>query len=456
MKVRRPEPSFLALVTDTTAGGDGVARGADGKVIFVRGALAGEIVQARPLRGRRRYAEAVLEAIVVPSAARLPPPCPVAGRCAGCCLQHLAGSAQLRTKEAEVLGLLARLGGVHPGRLEPTVTGPVWHYRRRARLSVAVRGGVPRVGFHTSVGRWIAAIDACPVLVPPLHPLPRAVAEFVAEASRPERIPQVEIAAGDERATAVFRFLTPPDDADRRRLAAFGTTYGLDVYLQEGGPETLCALADPPPPYPDYALAAHDLRLTFSPLDFVQVNAMINAALVDHAVRTLDPTSDDEILDLYCGIGNFALPLARRGSRVIGLELSPSAIACATENARRHGLDNRTRFHVADLTRPEGWQALPPPRRGGRRSVLLDPPRSGAGTLLPRLGELGVERLLYVSCRPATLARDAAALVHEHGFRLDTLRLFDMFPHTEHIEAAAFFVRARPGDGIGGRVDPLQ
>ncbi len=441
MTTRRPEPPFLAVVTDTTAGGDGVARREDGKVVFVRGALAGEVVRARAVRGRRRYAEAVLDEVALPSASRLAPPCPVAGRCAGCCLQHLAGAAQLGVKTDEVLGLLERLGGVRPERLEPTVTGPVWHYRRRARLSVDVRGGAPRVGFHTAGGRGIVPIGDCPVLVPALAPLPGAIAAFVARASAPERIPQVEIAAGDARATAVFRFLSAPDAGDRRRLAELAAEREVDIYLQEGGPETLRPLAEPPPPYPDYTLPAHDLRLVFSPLDFVQVNAAINRALVDHAVRTLAPGAEDEVLDLYCGIGNFALALARRGARVIGLELSASAVARATDNARRHGLEDQTRFHVADLMRPEGWRALPPPRPGGRRTVLLDPPRSGANELLPRLAELGVGRLLYVSCRPATLARDAGILVREHGFRLTSLRLFDMFPHTEHVEAAAFFDR---------------
>jgi 23S rRNA (uracil1939-C5)-methyltransferase len=438
---RRPPEPFLAVVTETTAGGDGVARGEDGKVVFVRRALAGEIVRARALRGRRRYAEAVLDEVVLPSASRLAPPCPVAGRCAGCALQHLAGSAQLAVKAAEVLGLLERLGAGAPERLEPTVTGPVWHYRRRARLSVDTRDGVPRVGFHAVGGRGIVPIDDCPVLVPALARLPGAVAAFVARASRPDRIPQVEIAAGEDRATAVFRFLSPPDADDRRRLAALAAEHGVDVYLQEGGPETLRPLADPAPPYPDYTLPAHGLRLVFSPLDFVQVNAAINRALVDHAVRTLAPGPGDEVLDLYCGIGNFALPLAQGGARVIGLEISSAAVARAAENARLNGLEDRTRFHGADLQRPEGWRALPPPRSGARRIVLLDPPRSGAGELLPRLGELGVGRLLYVSCRPATLARDAAALVREHGFRLKSLRLFDMFPHTEHVEAAAFFER---------------
>jgi 23S rRNA (uracil1939-C5)-methyltransferase len=437
----RPEPPFLAVVTATTASGDGVARDGEGRVVFVRGALAGEIVRARTFRGRRRYAEAALDALVLPSASRLPPPCPVAGRCAGCALQHLAGSAQLAVKTEEVLRLLERLGGTVPETLEPTVVGPVWGYRRRARLSVDVRGGAPRVGFHTAGGRGIVPIERCPVLVPELAALPGAIAAFVAGASRPDGIPQVELAAGEGRACAVFRFLSPPEAEDRRRLAALGEAYGIDVYLQEGGPETLRPLADPPPPYPEYALPAHDLRLVFSPLDFVQVNAAINRALVDHAVRTLGPGPGDEILDLYSGIGNFGLAFARRGARVIGLELSSGAVARALENTRRHGLEDRARFHAADLMRPEGWHALPPPRPGVRRTVLLDPPRSGANELLPRLGELGVGRLLYVSCRPATLARDAGILIGEHGFRLKSLRLFDMFPHTEHVEAAAFFER---------------
>lgn len=435
------ENSFVTVIMAETAAGAGIARRADGKVVFVHGALAGEIVRARSARGRRRYDEAWLEEVVLPAASRVPPPCPVAGRCAGCTLQHLAGSAQLQVKEAEVLQLLERLAGLTPEVLEPAVTGPSWAYRRRARLSVDMRKGTPRVGFHDRGGRGIAAIEACPVLVDELRGLPGAIARFVATASRPEALPQVEVAAGDARACAVFRFLSSPTPADLSALDRLGREQGVDVYLQEGGPETLRALAEPAPPWPDYELPGHGLRLEFSPLDFIQVNASVNRALVDHAVRLLEPTPGREILDLYCGIGNFSLPLARRGARVIGLEISPSAVAHAVANARHHGLESEVRFHCADLTRPEGWSSLPPTRPRAARSVLLDPPRSGARELLPRLGELGVERLLYVSCRPSTLARDAAVLVHEQGFRLCSLRLFDMFPHTEHVEVAAFFVR---------------
>ncbi len=431
-----------AVVEALTDDGRGLARVA-GKVVFVDGALPGETVRLRYRRRRRRYDTARLVEVLHPSPERVTPPCPFFGTCGGCTLQHLAPEAQVRAKQQILAEQFRRLGGgLEPGVWLAPVTGPVWGYRRRARLGVRVvpkKGGV-LVGFRERAHSYITGLDACLVLEPRLSALLPALRELVAGLSAPDRLPQIELAAGDAEAALVFRHLVPLTDADRERLRDFGTRHGVQIYLQPAGPQSVTPLYPERPAPLEYALEDFGLVLAFGPTDFIQVNAAVNRAMVRQAVAWLDPGPHEAVLDLFCGLGNFTLPLARRAGRVLGLEASADLVTRARANAARHGLAN-AEFRVADLYAPEAGEG------GGWGDfhfdkLLIDPPRSGAMEAIKRLPEPGPKRIVYLSCYPATLARDSAYLVHARGYRLAAAGILDMFPHTRHVESMAVFVRA--------------
>jgi 23S rRNA (uracil1939-C5)-methyltransferase len=429
-----------ALIEALTDDGRGLAR-VGGKVVFVEGALPGETVRLRYGRRRRRYDTARLVEVLNPSPARVTPPCPYFGTCGGCALQHLAPEAQVRAKQQILSEQFRRLGGgLEPEQWLAPVTGPVWGYRRRARLGVRVvpkKGGV-LVGFRERARSYITGLDACLVLEPSLSALLPALRELVAGLSAPDRLPQIEVCAGDAAAALVFRHLVPLTEADRERLRAFGARYGVQIYLQPGGPESVAPLYPERPAPLEYVLEDFGLVLAFGPTDFVQVNAAVNRAMVRQAVEWLEPAPDESVLDLFCGLGNFTLPLARRAGRVLGLEVDPGLVERARANATRNGLAN-AEFRQADLYALEG--------SGGFGDfhfdkLLIDPPRSGAMEAIKRLPEPGPRRIVYVSCFPATLARDSAYLVRSRGYRLVAAGILDMFPHTRHVESMAVFVRA--------------
>lgn len=424
----------VVRVEDLNHEGRGVAR-RDGKAVFVDGALPGETVKLRITRRRPRYDSADLVEVVVPSPQRVAPPCAVFGVCGGCRLQHLAPAAQVAAKQRRLLDDLARLGGVTPERVLPPVTGPLWGYRRRARLGVRrvpKKGGV-LVGFRERAKRYIADMDACPVLVPQVGEDLVPLRELVGSLSIADRIPQIEVAAGDERCALVFRHLLPLAGDDLARLEAYGRARDLDIWLQPGGPDSVTPLRGAPRLY--YRLPDFDLTIGFLPTDFIQVNAEVNRRAVTLAMDLLDPRPGQRALDLFCGLGNFTLPLARRGARVLGLEGEAGLVARARENAAANGLD--ARFETADLYDPE---RLGTRLGAGWDRVLLDPPRTGAMEVVKQLDRARAGRIVYVSCNPATLARDSRVLVHVHGYRLAAAGVLDMFPHTQHAEAIALFV----------------
>jgi 23S rRNA (uracil1939-C5)-methyltransferase len=433
-----PAVEYSEVAALTLEGSGVLAPG--GKRVLVPGALAGEEVGFQRRRRRRNYDEGVLVEIRRPSPERVSPACQYFGRCGGCSLQHLAPDAQLALKQTTLLDSLARIGSVTPEDLLQPVRGAIWSYRRRARLAVrhVERKGRVLVGFREAEKPWVVDMLSCATVVPAIGSLIDPLSGLVGRLSIRARLPQVEATAAENATALVFRVLDPPSPADRDELRAFAAAHGVRVYLQPGDPASALPL-DPEPGAADlhYTLPSFGLALTFGLTDFIQVHAEVNRLMVDQALRLLAPGPSDRALDLYCGIGNFTLPLARRAGEVLGLEGAPAAVARAQANAAGAGIAS-ARFAVADLA---GAGAEGAWTRQRFDLALLDPPRTGAAELLPALARTGPRRIVYVSCHPGTLARDAGLLVRDHGYRLTRAGIMDMFPHTSHVESMAVFDR---------------
>jgi len=437
MARRVPREPVTAMIESLSPDGRGITH-IDGKVVFVDGALAGEQVRLRYRRRKSRYDEAEMLAVLQPSPQRVAPRCPHFGVCGGCSLQHLAHEAQVEAKQRDLLDKLQRIGKTQPEEILPPLIGPVWGYRRKARLGAkrVPKKGRVLVGFREKRSPYLADMGQCPVLHPAVGEHLLELSELIGSLSRPDRLPQIEVALGDETGALVFRHLDPLTEADRQALAGFGQRHGLQIHLQPQGPDSVHPLWPQSPRPLSYRLPAFGLELHFEPGDFTQVNAAINRQMVSRAVDLLQIDSSHRVLDLFCGLGNFTLPLARRAAEVIGVEGEAGLVARAQANARRNGLDN-CRFHVADLTTALG-QA---PWLGQVDRLLLDPPRSGALEIVQGLHKLQPQRMVYVSCDPATLARDTEEIVHRQGYRLLSAGIMDMFPHTAHVESMAVFER---------------
>ncbi len=433
----REAPAFEATIEDLAHDGRGVAR-VDGKTVFVADALPGERVRARVVRRHRNFDEAHLEAVLVASPDRVAPRCPHYGVCGGCVLQHLAPAAQLAAKQNVLAQNFVRIGHVEPQRWLPPLVDVQWGYRRRARLSVkyVAKKGKTLVGFRERDPRFVADLAHCDVLDPALGEHLDALGTMLNALDGAASIPQIEFASGDAARALVFRHLAPLSEGDCGRLRAFGQACGFVILLQPGGNDSVHAL-DEPAPELFYDLPEFDLRLGFAPLDFIQVNGGLNRKMIHHALDLLAPGPDDRVLDLFCGLGNFSLPLARRARQVCGVEGEAGLVARARANASANGITN-AEFHVGDLAgdvRAAAWA------RSDWDLALLDPPRSGADALLRQLPGKSVRRVVYVSCHPASLARDAGTLVATHGFRLAAAGVMDMFAHTAHVESIALFER---------------
>jgi len=432
-----PEPETVAI-DSLSQDGRGVAR-IDGKTVFVDGALPGESVRVQRTRKHRRYDEARVVEVLAPAADRVEPRCAHYGTCGGCSLQHLEGERQLEAKRLQVAEQFRRLGGVEPAQWLAPVRGPVWHYRRRARLGVKFvkRKGKVLVGFRERSAPFIADVERCEVLAEPVGSLVGALARLFDGLSIRDRLPQVEVAVAEQVTALVLRVLDPPSGEDLAQLRGFAAAQGVKFYLQPGGLETVAPL-DPPAARLAYRLPAFDVEIRFEPTDFIQVNAALNEKAVSHAIALLSPGPGETVLDLFCGLGNFTLPLARRAARVVGVEGDAALVARARDNAEVNGIGN-AEFHAADLAadpRGAAWAA------GSFDRVLLDPPRAGAAAVLPLVAASGARRVVYVSCHPGSLARDAGELVREHGFRFTSAGVMDMFPHTAHVESIAVFEAA--------------
>lgn len=427
------EPPFTVRIEDLSHEGRGVAR-REGKTIFVEGALPGEEVSCAYTARRGRHDEARVLAVLTPAPQRVPPRCAHFDICGGCALQHLEPAAQLALKQRGLLDSLAHIGKVQPEQVFEPMTGPLWNYRRRARLGVkwVAKKGRVLVGFRERHSAFLADVRRCEVLDERVGGLLEALAQMIEALSIRDRIPQIEVAGGDDVMALNFRVLAPPNETDLAQLRAFSERHGLALYLQSGGPDSVRPLG-PEPPELSYRLPDFDLNLEFQPWHFIQINAAINRQLVERTCDLLEIGPEDRVLDLFCGLGNFSLALARRVREVVGVEGEASLVEWAAHNAARNGIANAA-FYTADLA---GDLSAQPWLAGGYDQILLDPPRSGALEMMPRLAALGARRVVYVSCHPATLARDVGELVHRFGYRLRGAGVLDMFPHTAHVESVA-------------------
>ena len=430
----KPWPEFEVAIDDLSHDGRGVGR-REGKAVFVAGALPGETVRVRQTGRNRNFDEAATLEVLVASPDRVVPRCPHFGTCSGCVLQHLDVPRQIEAKARVLRENLARIGHVEPARELPPLADAAWGYRRKGRFSVRFVEKKDRVlvGFRETDPRFVADLRECHTVIPALGERVAALAALVASLDARKAIAQVEFIAGDTAVALVLRNLEPLGEADRARLRAFAGETGFVLYLQPGGVDSVTPLdADA---VLEFALPAYDLRLAFRPLDFIQVNAGLNQKMVAQALDLLDPQPADRVLDLFCGLGNFTLPLARVAGRVVGVEGDAGLVARARENAARNGLDN-VEFHAADLARDLSGA---PWMRAGFDKLLIDPPRAGAAEVLAQLPLAGIRRIVYVSCHPGSLARDAGFLVRERGYRLAAAGAMDMFPHTAHVESIALF-----------------
>jgi 23S rRNA (uracil1939-C5)-methyltransferase len=413
--------------------GAGIVR--EGKAALVAGALPGETVRFRRWRRHRQYDEARLEAVLTPAANRVQPRCAHFAICGGCALQHLDAASQLALKQQQLAENLERIARLTPPRWLAPIGSPVWGYRRRARLGVkyVARKGAVLVGFRERASNLIAQLARCEVLAAPIGELITPLASLIGELSIREQLPQIEVAVGDQLAALVLRVLATPSEQDLGRLRAFEVQHGVRLFLQPGGIDSVQPLSEPAATL-SYALPEAGVELEFTPTDFIQVNAQANRALVAAAGELLELTAEAQVLDLYCGLGNFSLALARRAKLVVGIEGEAKLIERARANARRNDIGN-AEFHQANLAGTDLSHA--PWLQRKYSHVLLDPPRLGAREMLPAIARLAPQRLLYVSCHPGTLARDLGILVHEHGFELLAAGVVDMFAHTAHVESLA-------------------
>ncbi len=433
-----PQEPIEVEIEGLTHEGRGLAH-FNGKAVFIDGAIAGERVRFRYTRMQRRFDEGVVVEVLRAAPERVTPKCGHFGVCGGCSLQHMDAAAQIRAKQSSLEDMLQRIGKVAPQLWLAPLSAGAWGYRRKARLGVryVAKKGRTLVGFRERGNSFITDISRCEVLHPDVGERIPAIAASVDALSVRDQVPQIEVAMGDTPPVLVFRVLSPPSAADLGILDALGEREGFHIYLQEAGPESIRPLPGQGMRL-HYELPNHDLGIEFEPTDFTQVNLELNRSMVDQALGLLDVQPDERVLDLFCGVGNFTLPLARRAETVVGVEGDAGLVARAEANASLNKIVN-ARFYTADLYRELD---LEPWLREGFAKVLLDPPRSGALAVLDWLPRLGVERILYVSCYPTTLARDADRLVNRLGYRLIAAGVMDMFPQTAHVESMALFERA--------------
>ena len=426
----------------------GIAHRSDGKVVFIEGALPSERVQVQIARKKNNWEQGQMTALQRESAQRVRPGCPHfglhAGACGGCKMQHLHPAAQVAVKQRVLEDNLWHLAKVKPERMLRAIEGPAWGYRDRARLSVrfVAKKGTVLIGFHERKSSYVADMQVCPVLAPQVSAMLMPLRELIGSMDQRDRLPQIELAAGEGVTALVLRHLEPLSAADADRLRAFAAVHGVQWWLQPKGPDTV-HLLDEGGPVLAYRLPEFGITMPFKPTDFTQVNPHINRVLVERAVRLLDPQHDERVIDWFCGLGNFTLPLATRAREVLGIEGSEELVARARDNARLNGLAACTHFEARNLFEitPEELPAM-----GEVARWLVDPPREGAFALAKALadlhgspGWLAPRRIVYISCNPATLARDAGLLVHQAGYRCSLAGVVNMFPHTAHMESMAVF-----------------
>ena len=453
-KPQLPTEPVRTTISGMSHDGRGVAH-VEGKTVFVEGALPGEEVTFTYVEKRSGVMVGAVQEVHRAAPERVEPRCAVFGICGGCSLQHMDADEQIKAKQVTLLENFARIGKVTPMEVLPPLTGPHWGYRRKARMGVkdvAAKGRV-LIGFREKRAPFIVNMLRCEVLHPSVGEHLEELSELIGSLQASNRIPQIEIAVDDTQTALVLRNLEPLCAEDKEKLIAHAKAHNLCFFLQPGGPDSV------EPLWPEqiqlsYALPEFDVRFNFTPTGFTQVNTDINRKMVPYAIDMLEVKEDERVLDLFCGIGNFTLPLARRAKEVVGVEGLEILVQRARENAELNHIGN-VEFHVADLAkevellpwwsgrRDPSCHADLPSLHGhkGFDKVLLDPGRDGAMEAIPHIAKLGVKRIVYVSCNPATLARDAGLLVHEHGYILEKAGVMDMFPHTAHVESIALFTK---------------
>ncbi|PHS69735.1 MAG: 23S rRNA (uracil(1939)-C(5))-methyltransferase RlmD [Methylophaga sp.] len=433
-----PQDPVEATIESLSHEGRGIAR-IDGKTIFVDGALVKETVKFIYTKKHSKYDEGkVVEILSSASKDRVEAKCQHFGVCGGCSLMHMSPEAQLALKQNTLEEHLTHFGNLAPQHWLAPLKGPLWGYRRKARLGVKHVAKKERVlvGFREKGSPYLAVLEQCEVLDQRVGSRLAELGSMIAKLAAYNRIAQIEVAMDDEHTALIFRNLDPLSEQDQQALIVYGRANDLWIYLQSGGPDTVTPLW---PDNPQLSYAPEEgLHLDFGPNDFTQVNAGINHKMIQRAMELLDIDAQDRILDLFCGLGNFTLPLAKRVMEVVGVEGDETLVRHARDNAIKNNLANAI-FEQADLTQT----ALKdyPWAKDGFNKILLDPPRSGAFEVLHQLAALGAERLVYVSCNPATLARDAGELVNKHGYTLESAGVMDMFPHTTHVESIALFIK---------------
>jgi 23S rRNA (uracil1939-C5)-methyltransferase len=419
--------------------GRGVAH-ADGKVIFIRGALPGELVTYTSFLRKAKYEIADVVEVTEPAACRTTPRCAHFGVCGGCSMQHLDARAQVAAKQRVLEDAFEHIGNVKPEFLLPAIHGEAWGYRHRARFSAryVLKKGGALIGFREKSSSFVADMTDCHVVPPRIGQLLLPLRELVNALTIPQRVPQIELAIGDDTDALVFRILQPLTEADERLMRVFADRHRVQLFLQPQGPASVVPFYPAHDGILHYSLPEFGLRLGFSPVEFTQVNAAVNTILVRRAMACLDPQPGECIADMFCGIGNFTLPIARRGATVIGIEGAKGLVERARANAVLNQLQGTAEFMQADLFRIDeaAFAALGPFDR-----MLIDPPRDGAVELIKSLAANAPRRIVYVSCNPATLARDAGVLVHTKGYALSAAGVVNMFPHTSHVESMAVFDR---------------
>ncbi|MGB5180417.1 MAG: 23S rRNA (uracil(1939)-C(5))-methyltransferase RlmD [Gammaproteobacteria bacterium] len=432
---RLPDPVSGVTIESLSHDGRGVAH-LDGKAVFIDGALPGEVVSFEYRASRRRFDEGQVTAVTQASPDRVQPRCAHFGVCGGCSLQHMEPAAQIQAKQQTLLDNLKHIGKLVPQAVLPALTGPVWGYRTKGRLGVkdVIKKGRVLVGFREKHHPYVADLAACEVLHPSIGKRFEELAQLIGQLQARARIPQVEVAVAGGTTALVFRHLDPLSQGDRDTLQQYAMERELHVYLQPAGPESVQPLW-PEHSVLSYQLPAESIEIRFKPNDFTQINAAINQQMVARVLGLLALDRGDTVLDLFCGLGNFTLPMARYAGTVVGVEGEAGLVSRARDNASLNGLENTT-FHSANLADANAGATW---TETACNKVLLDPPRNGASEVLDVLGDMRPQRIVYVSCHPGSLARDAGTLVHEKGYRLLSAGVMDMFPHTAHVESIALF-----------------
>ncbi len=424
-----------ATIESLTHEGKGVTH-VDGKTVFIHGALAGEEVRFQYTRQHRRYDEGKVLEILTASPLRVEPKCPHFGLCGGCSLQHLDTVEQIKIKQQVLIDNLQRIGKVTAEEILPPLTGQVWGYRRKARLGARYVRKKEKmlVGFREKGTGYLAELERCEVLHPTVGPYLVPLAELVRSLSCYEKIPQIEVAVSDDQTALVLRHLEELTEEDKSKLICYAKENDVCFYLQAAGPDSITPLW-PEAPKLTYRLDEYDVNIAFEPNDFVQVNSEINHKMIKLAIELLDLQKDDKVLELFCGVGNFSFAMARRAEHVTAVEGEKVLVQRARQNADLNHISN-IEFHVADLFNVDPQTSW---LKQDYSKILLDPARTGADGILPLLRKMNVPRIVYVSCNPATLARDADILCNEYGYKLKKTGVMDMFPHTAHVESIALF-----------------